>query len=54
MNGDFQKEWKEAMASEIMAHIENGTWELVDYSPDKKLIGSQFVLKHKLNKGGGR
>ena len=52
MNGDFQKEWKEAMASEIMAHIENGTWELVDYSLDKKLIGSKFVLKHKLNKMG--
>jgi hypothetical protein len=42
----------QAALSELQAHIDNGTWELVQLPPDKKAIGSKWVSKVKKNSDG--
>jgi hypothetical protein len=42
----------EAAIEEINAHIDNGTWELVQLPPGKKPIGCRWVFKIKRNADG--
>jgi hypothetical protein len=37
--------WKEACNTEISTLIANGTWELIELSPDAKVINSGWVFK---------
>ena len=46
------EEWNNAILEEYAAHISNRTWEIVDYPPSRKPIGSRFVLKTKLKANG--
>ena len=39
--------WRAAMASEIHALEDNGTWEMTTLPPDKKALGSKWVYKIK-------
>ena len=39
--------WKEAMESEYDSIIKNGTWQLVDPPPKRKVIGTKWVYKVK-------
>ncbi|PFH45436.1 hypothetical protein AMATHDRAFT_51659 [Amanita thiersii Skay4041] len=46
------KEWKEAALEEMNAHVKNGTWDIVELPPGKKVIGSKWVFKVKHNADG--
>ena len=52
MEGPDLNEWTEAVVEEYKAHMENGTWDIVDLPSDKKPIGTRFVFKTKLDKDG--
>lgn len=45
-------QWLNAAKVEIQAHMESGTWELVELPPDRKAIGSRWVLKVKKDAAG--
>jgi hypothetical protein len=45
-------EWRHAIAAELRAHDENGTWKYVLPPPDAKLIGSKYVFRVKLKADG--
>ncbi len=45
-------EWREAVEQEYLAHIVNGTWELVDRPKNRKPISSRFTLKTKFKSDG--
>ncbi|KAG8951326.1 hypothetical protein FRC04_006566, partial [Tulasnella sp. 424] len=47
-----KEKWFEAAMTEIQAHINNGTWELVQLPPDRKAIGSRWVFKVKRDAKG--
>lgn len=44
--------WKAAVLDELRALKQNGTWELVDLPPDKKVIGCKWVFTVKYNADG--
>ncbi|KAL0383326.1 UNVERIFIED_CONTAM: Retrovirus-related Pol polyprotein from transposon RE1 [Sesamum calycinum] len=44
--------WVEAMNQELTALEKNDTWDLVELPPGKKVIGSRWVFKLKLNPDG--
>lgn len=44
-----EKEWREAMSSEMESHRSIGTWELVPLPKGRKAIGSRWVFKIKRN-----
>jgi hypothetical protein len=44
--------WHQAMVREMEAHLENGTWELVNLPHGRKAIGSKWVFKIKRNPDG--
>ena len=41
--------WQEAMEVEMLAHIANSTWDLVELPENRKVIGSRwvFIVKRK-------
>ena len=41
--------WKEVINDEMDSLKSNGTWHLVDLSPDCKKIGCKWILKKRLN-----
>lgn len=45
-------EWKRAMREEIEALVANKTWTIVERPKEKKIIGSKWVLRTKLNQDG--
>src|ERR1700742_2036699 len=49
MKDQHANKWKDAMADEINAHLENETWSIVQLPPGQKAIGSKWVyhIKHK-------
>ena len=49
MKDQHADKWKDAMTEEINAHLENGTWSIVQLPPGQKAIGSKWVyrIKHK-------
>ena len=46
------KIWRGSMKNEILAHEENGTWDIVLLPPGKTLIGSRWIYKYKFNADG--
>ena len=44
--------WKEAMVDEMASLNKNDSWDLVELSPRRKLIGSKWVFKKKTNAEG--
>jgi hypothetical protein len=47
MSSPDADKWYEAMVTEMQAHVENGTWELVELPRGRKAIGSKWVFKIK-------
>ena len=45
-------EWERAMEAEMKLLQTNGVWELVELPPNKKVIGSKWIFKQKLNADG--
>ena len=52
MAGPHAKEWQKAMEEEMATLLRNGTWVLVEPPPGRKIIGSKWVYKTKLDKNG--
>src|SRR4051794_24348573 len=44
--------WHQAAVDEYNAHLENGTWEIVELPPGRKTVGSRWVFKRKMNPDG--
>ena len=47
-----RERWLDAARSEIQAHIDNGTWELVELPSGRQAIGSRWVFKIKRDANG--
>lgn len=47
-----QPVWKQAMADEFQALINNGTWTLVPKPPGANVISGKWVFKHKFCSDG--
>ena len=45
-------EWTDAALAELLAHLRNGTWTVVELPPGKVAIGSRWVFKLKRNPDG--
>ena len=45
-------QWKKACLEELEAHRRNGTWQIVQLPPGKKVVGSKWVLRVKRNSDG--
>lgn len=45
-------EWQDSMDDELEAHVEAGTWEMVDLPPRKSVVGSRWVYKVKTKSDG--
>src|SRR4051812_37938444 len=52
MSRSDREKWHEACTEEMMAHMGNGTWEIVDAPVGSKVIGSGWVFKVKRNADG--
>lgn len=52
VHGINAPEWKRAIASEVMSHLEYGTWELVRRPERGRVIGSRLILKNKMSASG--
>jgi hypothetical protein len=52
MQSELKVQWKAAMDAEIKSLSQHKTWELVDLPPGKKMIGSRWLFKVKLNADG--
>src|SRR4051812_32522015 len=52
MSRSDRDKWHEACTEEMMAHMGNGTWEIVDAPVGSKVIGSGWVFKVKRNADG--
>lgn len=52
INGPQSADWKSAMDEEILSHQENGTWELVQLPQHRKVIGSKWIYKCKVDENG--
>ncbi|XP_026384373.1 uncharacterized protein LOC113279956 [Papaver somniferum] len=44
--------WKKAMAEEIRALEEQGTWDLTELPPGKKALGSKWIYTEKYDENG--
>ncbi|CAH9145935.1 unnamed protein product [Cuscuta epithymum] len=44
--------WREAMAEEFNALIDNHNWDLVPFNPRKNVVGSKWIYKTKFNSDG--
>lgn len=42
-----EKEWHNAIKSEIRAHIKNGTWEIKDKEKERNVVDFKMILKDK-------
>lgn len=52
VSGPQCAEWKSAMAEEMQAHLDNGTWDIVELPPGRKAIGSKWIYKCKADEDG--
>ena len=52
MNLEDGKHWKKTMAEEMAALDKNKAWDLVQFLGGRKVIGSKWVFKKKLNVEG--
>lgn len=46
------EEWRDSMVDEHTAHVQNGTWEVTDLPPGKKVIQSMWLYKIKYHANG--
>lgn len=44
-----KEEWDNAMKEEIEAIEKNNTWMLVDWPPNKEVVGLKWIYKRKYN-----
>eukprot|EP00253_Pinus_taeda_P031586 PITA_31586 len=47
VEGSKSEKWKESMKDEMMALVKNGTWDLVEFPKDRKIVGCKWVYKLK-------
>jgi hypothetical protein len=52
LNGEHSEEWRDATQKEYDSLIRNGTWELVDPPPGRKIVRNKWVFRTKLNQDG--
>jgi len=52
MNSENEREWKEAMDSELRSLRENQVWELTDLPKDRRAVGCKWVFKKKRDEKG--
>ena len=52
MRAPQREHWDHAIDKEMNAHLENGTWELIDIPKGRKAIGSKLVYRLKRNPVG--
>ena len=52
MNSDKAEQWKEAACAEYDSLQEHNTWTLCDLPPNRKPVGSKWVLKVKYDERG--
>ncbi|GJT18106.1 retrotransposon protein, putative, ty1-copia subclass [Tanacetum coccineum] len=48
----YTSKWKEAMKSEIQSMYDNQVWNLVDTTPDLKMVGCKWIFKKKTDMNG--
>ncbi|XP_026451263.1 uncharacterized protein LOC113351509 [Papaver somniferum] len=44
--------WRKAMAEEIRALEEQGTWDITEFPPGKKALGSKWIYTEKYDENG--
>lgn len=52
LEGEYCKEWENAILEEIKAHLKNGTWTIVDKEDNMNVVGSKIILKEKFKANG--
>ena len=52
MQSEDSKKWKKAEDEEYQAHLDNGTWELVERPEGVNVVGSRWVYKTKRDEHG--
>ena len=52
LNGPYAKYWLEALQSEFASLQENGTWLLVERTPDMNVLSGKWLFKIKTNANG--
>jgi hypothetical protein len=52
LSGPFAYQWLKALLEELQSLLENGTWELVPYTPDMKVIPCHWVFTIKCDADG--
>jgi len=52
MQSKNSEKWKQAEDEEYQAHLDNGTWELVERPEGVNVVGSRWVFKTKLDENG--
>ena len=52
MSSSEEPLWKEAIKSEVDSILQNHTWELVDFPPSCKPLGSKWIFKKKMKADG--
>ena len=52
MSSDYAKEWQEAIDTELAGMWEKGVFSDVPIPPDRKPVGTKYVLKIKRNADG--
>ena len=45
-------EWEKAMEKEMNSLISNDVWELVECPPDRRIVGSKWIFKRKIDEDG--
>ena len=52
LNGPNSKQWSKAVKEEFESLVNNQTWELTELPPEKNIVGSKWVFKHKRDADG--
>ena len=45
-------EWEKAMENEMKSLHSNDVWELVELPPDRRIVGSKWIFKRKIDADG--
>jgi Reverse transcriptase (RNA-dependent DNA polymerase) len=52
LDGTDSEKWLEAMREEMQSMSDNQVWDLVDHTPDVKVIGCKWIFKIKIDMDG--